>query len=121
MADRMRVNLGQINGYNGSYSAATAVTDPCAAGIPCPPAQLVARDRALWSQQLVQFLPNPTAIVACDGAPLGVAGQAGAAPYDGLCTLTITWDEASLRRGELSAAPGAAAADLQTFAWVFQP
>lgn len=121
MADRMRVNLGQIGSYVGSYSSATAGTDPCASGITCSPAQMVARDRAVWSQQLVDSLPNPTAVIACNGAPLGGAAHVGAAPYNGLCTLTISWDEATLRRGELSAAPSAATADLQTFAWVFQP
>jgi hypothetical protein len=96
-------------------------TDPCASGIACPPAQMVARDRAVWSQQLVESLPNPTAVIACNGASLGGVAHVGAAPFNGLCTLTISWDETTLRRGELSAAPEAATADLQTFAWVFQP
>lgn len=121
MADRMRANIGLINSYNGSYSAATAAVDPCAAGVACPPATMVARDRAVWSQQLIDSLPNPTATVACNGAVMGTLVHAGAAPYNGLCTLTIAWDEATLRRGVQSATPTAATPDIQTFAWVFQP
>lgn len=122
MADRMRANLGLINSYNGTYNAGTAAADPCAAGVACSPAAMVTRDRAVWSQQLIDALPNPTAVVACNGAPLvGIPGSAGANPYNGLCTLTITWDEATLQRGTQSATPSAATPDLQTFAWVFQP
>lgn len=121
MADRMRINLGQINSYNGSYSVSTAGADPCAGGIACPPALMVARDRAVWSQQLVTMLPNPTAVIACNAAVLGGANQLGASPYGGLCALTITWDEATLKRGTQTASPGNASPNLQTFAWVFQP
>ena len=121
MADRMRANLGLINSYNGTYSVATAATDPCASGVVCSPATMVTRDRAVWSRQLADSLPNPTAVINCAGNVLGGVVHAGAAPYNGLCTLTITWDEATLQRGQLSAAPAAATADLQTFAWVFQP
>ncbi len=121
MADRMRANLGLINSYNGTYSYATAAADPCASGAVCAPATMVTRDRAVWSRQLVDSLPNPSAVINCNGNVLGGAPHAGASPYDGLCTLTISWDEATLRRGQLNAAPDAAPADLQTFAWVFQP
>ncbi len=121
MADRMRANMGQINAYNGTYDYSTVGSDPCASGAACPPATQVLRDRVLWSQLLTESLPNPTAVVACNGAVRGGALQAGSAPYDGLCTMTISWDETTLRRGQLSATPDAAPADLQTFAWVFQP
>lgn len=121
MADRVRANIGLVNSYNGTYNAGTAGADPCASGAACSPAQMVARDRALWSAQLVASLPNPTATINCAGAPLGGAVHLGASPYNGLCTFTIQWDEATLVRGQQSAAPTAATADLQTFAWVFQP
>lgn len=121
MADRMRSNMGLINSYNGTYSLATVGSDPCASGSACSPANMVVRDQGLWSQQLTETLPNPTAVIACNGNVLGGAAQAGASPYNGLCTLTITWDEATLRRGTRSAAPGDALPDLQTFAWVYQP
>lgn len=121
LADRMRANMGLINSYNGAYSESTAGSDPCAGGAACTPAQLVTRDRAVWSRQLADSLPNATANVNCNGNVLGGVAHAGAAPYQGLCTLTIQWDEATLRRGVLSASPATAAADPQTFAWVFQP
>lgn len=121
MADRMRANTSLINSYNGSYSYATAgASDSCAAAA-CSPLAMVDRDRAVWSQQLIDSLPNPTAVVACNGGVLGTALHAGAAPFSGLCSLTISWNEATLRRGELGAAPEDAVADMQTFAWVFQP
>jgi type IV pilus assembly protein PilV len=121
LADRMRANLGQIIAYNGTYSLATVAPDPCAGGIACSAAALVNRDRALWSQSLTNLLPNPTATVNCAGAVLGNANQAGTAPFSGLCTLTIQWDESTLSRGPQNAAPADAVPDLQTFAWVFQP
>jgi len=119
-SDRMRANMSQIPAYNGTYDSSTVAADPCTGGIACSPAQVVVRDRGLWSQQLINTLPNPTATVACNGGLLGFAGQP-TTPYAGLCTLTIQWDEATLSRGTLAAAPGNAAANLQTFAWVFQP
>ena len=119
-ADRMRANMSQIPSYNGTYDASTIGPDPCSGGIACIPTEVVNRDRALWSQQLVNSLPNPTATVACVGALLGFPGQP-TTPFSGQCTLTIQWDEATLARGTLSATPGTAAANLQTFAWVFQP
>lgn len=121
MADRMRANMGLINSYNGSYSYATGGTDPCLSAAACSPATMVTRDRLVWSRQLADTLPNANAVVNCVGNVQGGVTHAGASPYDGLCTLTINWDEATLARGQLAAAPGAATADLQTFAWVFQP
>ena len=119
-ADRMRANMSQIPNYNGTYDASTVAPDPCSGGVVCIPTEVLNRDRALFSQQLVNTLPNPTATVNCVGTILGAAGQP-TTPYAGQCTLTIQWDEATLSRGTLSATPGTAAADLQTFAWVFQP
>lgn len=114
MADRMRANMGVIPSYNGTYSSATTGTDPCASGVACSPANMVVRDRVLWSQQLVASLPNPTATIACNGTVLGVGDQIGASPFQGLCSLRIQWDEAALQRG-------ATAPDAQVFSWVFQP
>lgn len=121
MADRMRANMGLINSYEGSFSVATAGTDPCASGAVCAPATMVTRDIAVWSRQLADSLPNPTAVIDCTGNVMGGAVHAGAAPYNGLCTLTITWDEATLQRAQLGTTTAAATPNLQTFAWVFQP
>lgn len=115
MADRMRANIAHVNDYNDTYSEATAGTDPCAAGATCAPAAIVERDKALWSRQLADSLPNAGAEIACDGNSLGVGAQLSAAPYSGMCTFTITWDESALESNEDSDPVP------QTFAWVFQP
>ncbi len=116
MADRIRANTGQTNSYIGDYDASTVGTDSCQAAT-CSPAQLVTRDRAVWSQQLVDFLPNSSATIACDGDIIGTPATSGAATYNGLCTLTITWTESNLGVAQDATSR---LAD-QTFAWVFQP
>ncbi len=116
LVERMRANLGQVTTYATTYSAATVGADPCAGGAVCSPANISVRDRALWSQQLVDQLPNPNATIRCDGMLLGIGAQVGAAPYNGLCTFTIQWSETSLDRTSTTGA-----ADVQTFAWVFRP
>lgn len=115
LADRMRANTAMIISYNGTYSSATVGADPCASGAVCSPADIVVRDQRLWSRQLIDFLPNPTATVNCEGAVMGTALHVGASPFAGLCSLQIQWDEATLSRNA-SAPP-----DLQVFSWVFQP
>ena len=111
MADRMRANTSVINSYNGTYDTSSAGPSTCSA---CDPAQLVARDRAIWSRQLVDSLsPTATATIACNGNV--IPASSGAGTYDGLCEFTIVWTEADLKQTN-SAAPGT-----QTFAWVFQP
>lgn len=114
MADRMRTNVGWVEDYQGNYGVGVTVTNPCAAAA-CTPENLVKRDQAVWNQQLLDALPAPTANIGCQGSTPGSAIHRGTAPFDGLCTFTITWTEASLDR----AADGAPAT--QTFAWVFQP
>jgi len=120
MADRMRANTGQVNAYAGDYDASTAAPlgapDPCGASA-CDPGQLVARDRAVWSGQLVQLMPSGVvAHIECNGTVLGTPATSGAATYDGTCSFLIQWAEANLDRTSNSVAP-----PTQTFAWVFQP
>lgn len=118
MADRMRANTGWINAYNGTYDIDTVGSGDCSSDGVCTPTLLVTRDKGVWSRQLTDSLPNPNATIACNGATLGTAIHRGAAPYDGLCTFTINWSEASLDRAETA---GSNAPVTQTFAWVFQP
>lgn len=120
MADRIRSNRAEINAYNGNYSAATVGSDPCLNGVVCTAENLVVRDRALWSQQLVDLLPNGRATIDCVGNPMGEARHRGSDPFSGRCEMTITWSEASLQRGT-DIAPGNPAPDDMTFAWVFLP
>lgn len=116
MADRMRANTGKTNDYNGDYDASTASPSPtCTSN--CNPDQIVDRDRAAWSQQLIDLMPpNVTANINCVGSVLGTPATSGASTYDGICTFTISWNEASL---EQTGSPGLPPP--QTFAWVFQP
>jgi type IV pilus assembly protein PilV len=115
MADRMRANTGRIDDYNGDYDSSTVGADTCRT-VACNPDDLVARDRAVWSQQLIDSMPDPKAHIECVGATLGTPATSGAATYDGLCTFTIQWAEATLERTTATGAPPP-----QTFAWVFQP
>ena len=111
MADRMRANTSQINAYNGDYDSSTAGAAGCTT---CDPAGLVDRDRAVWSQQLIDSLPNPRANINCTGTV--IPASSGAGTYDGLCEFTIRWAEATLDRSNSAGAPPD-----QIFAWVFQP
>jgi type IV pilus assembly protein PilV len=119
MADRMRANVPRVwtGDYDGSYP--TGDTDPCPVGsaTSCSRADIATRDKAQWSTQLQDQLPNATATIACtpDGTVSVTAAEAaGGAPYTGLCMIQLQWSESSLDRD-------AAGAAVQTFAWAFQP
>jgi type IV pilus assembly protein PilV len=117
MADRMRANMPALwtNAYNLAYPV-TGTANACSTG--CTITEVVTRDSVLWSNSLRQFLPAPTARIGCvlnagASVPSNPTLIVNRAPYNGLCTITITWAESSLNRG--------AGANFQTFAWVFQP
>jgi type IV pilus assembly protein PilV len=116
MADRMRANIAVIDAYEGTYDDSSGGVASCY-DTACDPTALAANDRAVWSQQLVTFLPNSTATIECDGASLGAPQTAGAATYDGLCTFIMRWSESRL---EASNDP-ASLVEEQRFAWAFQP
>lgn len=120
MANRMRVNPEGVwaGNYNSTGYPISGTPPACDAAAGCSPTQLALRDQILWSRQLQQFLPTgSTAAISCvplaGGPAVSAAQYAYRPPYSGTCTMTVTWSEASLRRG--------AAAAAQTFAWVFQP
>ncbi len=113
--DRIRSNRAQVLAYNGNHSAAAAGPDPCTGGVVCTAAVQATRDIAALRGQLFQFLPNSSANVNCNGVLLGTPVQAGAAPFNGMCTIRIQWDEAALNKNT-TATP-----NVQTFSWVFQP
>jgi len=117
MVDRMRSNVGWANDYNGTYDIDTAGAGTCTGGI-CPPSAIVTRDTEIWSGQLTTLLtPDATATIDCNGTygESATARGSGTEPFDGICSMVITWSEADLSR---TATPSAGK---QTFAWVFQP
>ncbi|TDR43105.1 type IV pilus assembly protein PilV [Tahibacter aquaticus] len=128
MADRMRGNLRGI--WAGSYNA-TVPTGSGNAGAattcPCNSAQLATRDLFWWSQEIHTLLPNSGATIACvrrPGSPIAGQNLANATQarlsFDGVCTISIVWNESTLNVG----GPGAASAstpEVQTFVWAFQP
>jgi type IV pilus assembly protein PilV len=118
MADRMRSNTPRI--WTGDYSVSypSMDTDPCPLGTACSRAGIATRDKAQWSTQLRDQLPNASAVIACapDGAVAVSATEAAAgAPYTGLCEIVLQWSESNLDR------TATAVPRTQTFAWVFQP
>ena len=119
MADRMRSNIGGVwaglytsTGYpetGGSVPACTLVA-------PCNITNIATRDRQQWSATMQNLLPGPTARINCTrtlnlSVPAHMRNRG--TPYDGVCTIVMTWKESALNKG-------ADAAD-QSFAWVFQP
>jgi len=121
MADRMRANMPGIwaNSYDSTAYPMTGAVPACdMLTSPCSVASLVTRDQILWSNQLTTFLPNSAATILCVpgaiGPPGGVSVTTLRPPYSGVCTMTITWDEASLDKNAVSNTR-------QTFAWAFQP
>lgn len=120
LADRMRANMAAVweNGYDGDYPE-TGTPPACAVGAACSTDDVATRDRTLWSQQLVDLMPNPTATVLCErnsATVVSAVSQRDRTPYDGLCTITMQWTEAGL-----DAQDEDAGTRQQTFAWVFQP
>ncbi len=120
LANRMRANT--IGIWQGDYDSTgyplTIATPPgCTTADTCSPTDLATRDQADWSDMLAGLLPNGKATLAC-ARPAGAATRSASAiqrrpPYDGTCTLRITWSEQSLAIGKASADT--------TFSWVFQP
>ncbi|MGH8041084.1 MAG: type IV pilus modification protein PilV [Rudaea sp.] len=118
MADRMRANnLGLWNlAYNGTYNSGTAGTaSGCLDTVSCGWQAVATRDTTVWSNQLVSFLPSPVANINC--ATTGTAPTASEKverpPYNGQCTIAITWNEQTANQKQ--------AAHPTTLTWVFQP
>lgn len=86
------------NSYDGTYSGYSDISAVCHSAA-CTMDELVDRDVQLWSNQLTQILPNSEGEISCQsrGATLGVCLNVNDAcePYNGFCTITITWDESS--------------------------
>ncbi|HMM56788.1 MAG: type IV pilus modification protein PilV [Xanthomonadales bacterium PRO7] len=118
MADRMRANnIGLWNlSYNGTYNASTAgAASGCLGATSCSPAQVAARDATVFSNQLVSFLPSPSATITCvtTGANPSNDTMVERPPYNGQCTINMSWNEKSSESGQNDHAAG--------LTWVFQP
>lgn len=115
MADRMRANVMGIwgNNYNGTYTGAGGTVNTCLVGAPCSFAQVATRDTQIWRNQLAEFLPNPSARIACVPAAGTPPSLTLRPTYTGQCTIAITWNESALQQGG-TATP-------TTLNWVFQP
>jgi type IV pilus assembly protein PilV len=125
MGDRMRANTPRVwaGDYDGTYTGTTGDTDPCPTGTPCTRENVATRDKSQWETQLGDQLPNATANIVCapDGTvDVSPSEQAGGAPYTGLCSIVISWSEATLER-TADGMPANETPQTETFAWTFAP
>jgi type IV pilus assembly protein PilV len=119
MLDRMRANPTAV--WNGWYNGTAAVTSvDCTLTNPCDYQDLATQDVSLWAQSLQVALPNGTGDVNCvNNSALPTTIIPADAPsiwfpapvYDGVCTITVTWQEANRESVE----------DEQTMVLVAQP
>ena len=119
MVDRMRANPVAL--WNGIYTGTAAEgSSTCVPGNECNYNELATFDMEQWAQTLRLSLPNGQGTIDCQtvGTLPGVLSTADAPsiwqpvpPYDGMCTVTITWDEAN----------GDSIAEQQTMTMVVQP
>ncbi len=120
MADRMRAN--PVGVWDSSYNSTAypiAGTTDCQT-VACAPADVAKRDQQTWSTLLTTLLPSAQAGITCvaNGAlshTLTPDELDRRPPYGGTCAMTISWSE----RG--SGDQTHSDAELQTFAWEFQP
>ncbi len=119
MMDRMRANPTAL--WNDWYAgqAATGAT-VCDLAAPCTFQDLAAFDMEQWAQSLQVSLPNGIGNIACVSnealPPSIVTANAPsiwfpAPPYNGVCTITVTWNESNRNATE----------DQQTMTLVGQP
>jgi type IV pilus assembly protein PilV len=118
IADSMRANVIGVwqDNYDGTWDAATpAPANDCVAAA-CTPAQLAARDVALWGRMVGQLLPAGNGTIACTpraGRPVPTAADLLSSPvYTGTCVVTLAWQE------QTEAADSTVAG---SFSWVVTP
>ncbi|MFC3193552.1 type IV pilus modification protein PilV [Marinicella sediminis] len=103
MLDRMRANPTAV--WNGWYNGTAVVTSTeCSLTAPCTYQDLADQDISLWAQSLQVALPNGAGNVNCVNnsalpgniQPADLPSIWFPAPvFDGVCTITVTWDEAN--------------------------
>lgn len=106
MVDRMRANPVAL--WAGRYTGTPAQgTADCTLGEPCNYIQLADIDMQEWANSLNRALPNGSGNIACQNIGALPAGLitaeapsiwAPVPPYDGICTVTVSWQE-STREG----------------------
>ncbi len=125
MADRMHANVlgvwkGSYSGTSGAtYSLATiaATGTTCLDTNLCGYADIAKRDGQVWSNQLVSFLPNPTAIASTCAAPATTPSAdklVERPPYGATCDINIVWGQSNLQAGDTTVGT-------ESLDWVFQP
>lgn len=103
MVDRMRANQVALwqDAFNGD---ATIGSSECKIGSPCTYAELAVFDLEQWAQSLSILLPEGKGNISC--VTRGVVPVlvnfisppsiwSPVPPYDGICTVTITWNESN--------------------------
>jgi len=102
MLDRMRANPVAL--WSGAYSGtASPGTSQCTLAAPCNYLALAQYDMEQWARSVDLALPNGLGNVNCTGGgglPAGATARAPSIwtpvqPYDGVCTITVTWDEST--------------------------
>jgi type IV pilus assembly protein PilV len=119
MLDRMRANPTAV--WNGWYNGDAGINSTfCTLADPCDYQELAEYDVSLWAESLQVVLPNGAGNVNCvNNSALSTTIISADPPsiwfpapvYDGVCTITVTWQEANRNSAE----------DLQTMVLVAQP
>jgi type IV pilus assembly protein PilV len=121
IADAMRANPTGVMAGNYDGPGLSALATNCNIAN-CAPATLALRDREVWGTMLARALPSGQGTVLCNLRPATREDGTEAFPA-GLCTVTLTWSEASDTE-KTSATAGTAANDGrkdQQFVWIFNP
>lgn len=108
MIDRMRANPTAL--WNGHYAGlAETGDDECTLNEPCDYEEVATFDMQSWANSLAQFLPSGQGSVTCVAnsvlppaisQPTPPSIWFPAPPYDGICTITVQWNEADQASAE---------------------
>jgi type IV pilus assembly protein PilV len=121
IADAMRANPRAVMAGNYDGPGLAALSTNCTSAN-CSPATLATRDREVWGVMVARALPAGQGTVACNLNSASRLDGTNAFPA-GLCTVTLTWSEATDTE-KTSATAGTAANDGrkdQQFVWIFNP
>lgn len=120
IGDAMRSNTIGVMAGNYDGAALTGAVNNCTGG--CTSAALATRDRQTWGNMLTQSLPNGAGTIECNlGSPVRRDGT-DAFPV-GLCTISLTWTEATEAEKTSASNSGGSGNGIaeQRFDWVINP